>query len=295
MISLTDSSYADLMIAKFDVEKTLAFWTPERIKSAKPLTPKDIGFRNKTSRVKNSKVKRDDYPSLKEPFDNPDNQRNYPVGLLSITDPDTGALTTCTASVFNTDNGNIGITAGHCIFNNNGRQYENLMFSPGFDIGAPGPLGSLAVDIAAAPAEYNDDPVAYDYGMFRVNFDNGGNRLQDLTGANGWLLNPTQDNLITTVFGYPQSGDMPNCPNDGLHLCVIVGNVVVSDDESVMPNVDLGAGSSGAPWIINYNADRNLGYMYGNEAFYNVEDNQSESPRYDPETFNDLVEYVSDN
>jgi hypothetical protein len=36
IISITDSSYAALT-AKFDVDKTLAFWTPERIKSAKPL------------------------------------------------------------------------------------------------------------------------------------------------------------------------------------------------------------------------------------------------------------------
>src|SRR6266513_5749863 len=61
IISITDSSYAALVSAKFDVDKTLAFWTPERIKSAKPLIPKNIGFRNKTtSGTKNVTITADD-------------------------------------------------------------------------------------------------------------------------------------------------------------------------------------------------------------------------------------------
>ena len=44
IISIIDSSYAALT-AKFDVNKTLAFWTPERIKSAEPLILKNIEFR----------------------------------------------------------------------------------------------------------------------------------------------------------------------------------------------------------------------------------------------------------
>ena len=60
IISITDSSYAALT-AKFDVDKTLAYWTPERIKSAKPLIRENIGFRNKTtSDTKNVKITADD-------------------------------------------------------------------------------------------------------------------------------------------------------------------------------------------------------------------------------------------
>ena len=61
IIVITDSSYAALMSAKFDVNKTLEFWTPERIKSAKPLIRENIGFRNKTtSDTKNVKITADD-------------------------------------------------------------------------------------------------------------------------------------------------------------------------------------------------------------------------------------------
>ena len=83
IISITDSSYAVPMSAKFDVNKTLAFWTPERIKSAKPLILKNIEFRNKTtSGTKNVKITADDdkYQLVMPPFDNTNNPVNYPVG-----------------------------------------------------------------------------------------------------------------------------------------------------------------------------------------------------------------------
>ena len=56
IIYITDSSYAALT-AKFDVDKSLAFWTPERIKNAKPLISKNIEFRNESrSGAKNVKI-----------------------------------------------------------------------------------------------------------------------------------------------------------------------------------------------------------------------------------------------
>ena len=57
IISIIDSSHAALMSAKFDVDKTLDFWTPERIKSAEPLISKNIEFRNESrSGAKNVKI-----------------------------------------------------------------------------------------------------------------------------------------------------------------------------------------------------------------------------------------------
>src|SRR6266511_1855354 len=114
IISITDSSYAVPMSAKFDVDKTLAFWTPERIKSAKPLILENIGFRNKTRNgTRNVKIRADDGQQqlVMPPFDNPNNPHNYPVGRLLFSEPVTGEPITCTASMINTENGNIGITA----------------------------------------------------------------------------------------------------------------------------------------------------------------------------------------
>ena len=113
IISITDSSYAALT-AKFDVNKTLAFWTPEKIKSVKPLILKNIEFRNKTtSGTKNVTITADDdqHQLVMPPFDNPNNPSNYPVGRLFFSKSEHEPPKTCTASMINTENGNIGITA----------------------------------------------------------------------------------------------------------------------------------------------------------------------------------------
>src|SRR5438874_3779032 len=138
IISIIDSSYAALMSAKFDVDKTLAFWTPERIKSAKPLIPKNIEFRNKTtSGTKNVKITDDDDDDQQRlsmpPFDNPNNRANYPVGRLLFSEFRTRRPKSCTASMINTENGNIAITAAHCLFDDFSRPYDNLVFSPGYN------------------------------------------------------------------------------------------------------------------------------------------------------------------
>src|SRR6266542_1861615 len=162
IISITDSIYAALT-AKFDVNKTLAFWTTERIKSAKPLILKNIEFRNKTtSGTKNVKITDDDdgQQLVMPPLDNPNNPLNYPVGKLLFSDPVTGKLEHCTASMINTENGNIGITAAHRLFNVDGMVYEYITFSPGYDSGSPGPFGSIPVEFVVIPSEYGYDPNA---------------------------------------------------------------------------------------------------------------------------------------
>src|SRR6266511_2742265 len=87
IISINDSSHAAPVSAKLDVDNILAFWTPERIKSAKPLIYEKTGFRNKTSGTKKVKITADDDDDDDQrlsmpPFDNPNDPSNYPVGIL---------------------------------------------------------------------------------------------------------------------------------------------------------------------------------------------------------------------
>src|SRR5437764_132610 len=262
----TDSSYAALVSAKFDVDQTLAFWTPERIKSAKPLIPKNIGFRNKTRNVtKNVKITDDDGQQqqlVMPPLDNPNNPHNYPIGKLFFFVPATGQTGFCTASMIHTEHGNIGITAAHCLFNDDGVVFSNILFSPGYDSGIPGPLGLIPVEFVVVPYEYDgkaDIAPIYDYGMIRMRFnDPNGYKLQQYTGANGWRLDVGGDTILTTVFGYPISGSMPNCPNDGFRLCGFIGDAKASETIYDIHGVDLGHGSSGAPWMVGYIINRNL-------------------------------------
>src|SRR5439155_7701391 len=111
------------------------------------------------------------------------------------------------------------------------------------------------------PPKYLERPDIYDYGMIRMNFnDPSGYKLQQYTGANGWILGVKGDNILTTILGYPFGGDMPNCERDALHLCVFVGNAKSSEPFYVIPDVNLGVGACGAPMTIEHNINRNLGY-----------------------------------
>ena len=52
--------------------------------------------------------------------------------------------------------------------------------------------------------------------------DPSGYKLQQYTGAYGWRLDVGGDSIVTYIFGYPNGGDMPNCPRDGLHFCALI-------------------------------------------------------------------------
>ena len=214
--------------------------------------------------------------------------------MLFFSNSQTGNTQTCTASMINTEKGNIAITAAHCLFNDNRIVYNNMMFSPGYNSGIPGPLGLIPVEFVTVPPEYiKDDPV-YDYGMIRMRFnDPNGYKLQQYTGANGWRLDVEGDNILTTILAYPNGGNMPNCPRDGLHLCVFVGNVKTSVTTYVIPGVRIGSGASGSPFMVGHDLNRNLGYTYSNCATYLHDNNQSEAPRYNPVEFHNLLAYVS--
>src|SRR5205085_6798077 len=136
---------------------------------------KNIRFRNKTtSGTKNVKITDDDDEQLSmPPFDNPNNPLNYPVGILFVSDPQTGEPEYCTASMINTENGNIALTAAHCLYNDDGIVYDDLMFSPGYGNGNPGPRGLIPVESMSVPTEYDEENVIpdYDYGMIRMRFN----------------------------------------------------------------------------------------------------------------------------
>ena len=86
---------------------------------------------------------------------------------------------------------------------------------------------------------------------------------------------------------------MPNCPRDGLHLCMFVGNAKSSESFYLIPGVNIGPGASGAPMTINHDANRNLGYLYSEHTIYFLDIDQSGSPIYSPGDFNSLLNTVS--
>ncbi|CAG8849635.1 14253_t:CDS:1, partial [Gigaspora margarita] len=124
--------------------------TPERIKETSIFKNKHKG--NNENEKRNVNPRSIVVPPV---FSQVSPEYNYPIGRFSIRLPD-GSDNTCTASVINTANGNIGITAAHCLIDDNGEILDtnSMWFSPGYDNGTDGPLEIIEVEAVAVPLTF---------------------------------------------------------------------------------------------------------------------------------------------
>ncbi|CAG8446605.1 12907_t:CDS:2 [Gigaspora rosea] len=195
--------------------------------------------------------------------------------------------------VINTANGNIELTAAHCLLDDDGNQYNlsYLSFSPGYDNGTNGPLGVIPVADIAIPYTHLLDPQTADYALVRFEFrdpNRGSATLQDYTGALGWRFD-IGNNEPTSVLGYPKDGDLENCARDSEHLCKWQGIIAKLENYHAISNVDIGEGASGGPFISQYNTETNLGYTYAiYDATYD-EPNLSVGDIWHENTFKELL------
>ncbi|CAG8765465.1 31224_t:CDS:2 [Gigaspora margarita] len=196
-------------------------------------------------------------------------EHNYPIGRLLIRSRN-GSLHACTASVINTSNENIGVTAAHCLVDNDRKTLDinSMSFSPGYNDGNEGPLGTV-------------DP------------EGEGLNLQDYTGGLGWRFD-IGNNTPTNVFGYPNSGDLMNCLKNSKQLCEWQGNTQQELENSIAINYiitgfDLGEGTIGGPFIFQYDRNTNLGYVYSVYKAYRNTYNESVASAFDVQTFCGLL------
>lgn len=188
------------------------------------------------------------------------------VGLLNIVKTD-GSDDDCTASVIRTNNGNIAITAAHCLYDHNTQRWnEEFYFFPGYNNGEPGNVGKVTGYRGFIWSNNMQDMTLYDYGFIKFYYQEG-RRLQEDTGAFDYDLDIPGDNYPTTVFGYPSDGEM-DCPRDGQHLCEWEGlsfefpnDVPITTYRGI--TIDVGNGASGGPWIRNYEPKTKTGNVMG--------------------------------
>ncbi|RIA80753.1 hypothetical protein C1645_838136 [Glomus cerebriforme] len=199
------------------------------MKKAKSLITKNIGFKTRSS-VETIKNTTDSSKVMKsmQPFErkydankgvaNVDQIKAIAIGILFMSKNDDDF--TYTASVINTDDGNIGFTAAHCLYDHKTQSYfDNVMFSPEYDNGQLGPLGVVPIAKMVVTNEFlNNNDNEFDWGMMLFNFNMDGHPLKYFTGALGWQFQ-AENNVPTTFRGYPDGGELANCPNDGLTLC----------------------------------------------------------------------------
>src|SRR2546430_1993987 len=85
-----------------DINDTIDYWTPERMRNAESFGDKEDGFSANTSNFNVTSVNDVKVPNA--------------VGKFFCHDPAANKDYFCTASVIRTDNGNIGLTAAHCLY-----------------------------------------------------------------------------------------------------------------------------------------------------------------------------------
>ncbi|RGB32855.1 hypothetical protein C1646_669823 [Rhizophagus diaphanus] len=292
LIFKTDSSHSIPTISKYDEN----YWTLEKMKKAKPLTTKNMRFRTRSGvePIKNTTDSSKDAKSM-QPFERKYNAKtgvaqakNFPVGMLFMSM--NGKDFACTASVINTDDGNIGATAAHCLYDQVAKAYyQNVMFSPGYNNGQPGPLGIVPIaKMAITPEFLNNNDDEFDWGMVLFNFNVGNLPLKYYTGGLGWAFQ-LGTNVPTTIQGYPDGGNLPNCPNNGQTLCMWQGETILANDYYIVHDLQLGKGASGGPLITNYDPNLNLGLLYSNYASFDDLNDQLLGPIYDLVEFHALI------
>jgi V8-like Glu-specific endopeptidase len=166
-----------------------------------------------------------------------------------------GAPYVCSASVINR---RVVLTAGHCVHSGNGLStgwYSNWNFVPAYRNGAA-PFGSWTHwTLATTPPTWLSGgggvPNAADYAMLTFADQappTGGTpaKLGNLTGWLGWQTVSLNGNH-TTKLGYPCN----------LDSCGIMQSVSSQSSRATSPNnveygSDAGGGSSGGPWIQNF-------------------------------------------
>lgn len=245
----------------------LAYWTPERMKAAKPLdAPGDAQWVENTARAVASKT-----PGVAtEPvaatiatkvINYPPPVTNFSItnGKLFIGGYESGSW--CSASAINTPSTRVLITAGHCVHSGAGGTWlSNLVFVPRYNAfnADHDPVGRFqAYRLRTFNEWINNSNLNRDVGWVTT-FSGGdwGMTVVNTVGGHGLAYNGGTE-FDVSIFGYPSNFD------GGNRMWACWG---VATDSSFWDNrskiaCNFGPGSSGGPWLWNYNNTNGLGYV----------------------------------
>lgn len=211
------------------------FWTRERLLSAQPL--------------------REWAPPLRPGATPSAHGRRLPAPRVgALFEHDASGNHFCTASVVASQGHDLLITAAHCIHGGKGGGYKSdIVFIPGYVDGTT-PYGvwtpsKLLVDPRWAQSSDPDLDVG-----FVVLKPNDGKNVEDVLGANQIGFNPGFTNLVR-VTGYPSTASAPvTCKN------------WTSQQSAYQVKFECGGffgGTSGSPWVTNFNLESGTGTIVG--------------------------------
>jgi len=252
-VAATNAAY---QVSGAEQAATAAFWTPQRMASA-TASDTSVADTSVSAGSADGATPADGAPP------------GTPTGSLFDGVPTVGALfsTTggkahfCTASVVLSVTRNLVLTAAHCVNGGkSGSGYRtNLAFVPGYHDGIA-PFGTWAAQsiLVAGGWQTSSDP-NLDFAFITVGADAQGRQIQDLTGGNQLGVDRGYDHTVT-VIGYPNVTEQP----------VICGTISFQAMPSQLQFNCHGYpdGTSGGPWLIDYNPDTGSGTVIGDIGGY---------------------------
>jgi len=157
----------------------------------------------------------------------------------------------CTASVINSPNGDLAITAAHCATGTSG----TIVFAPGYHNGIS-PYGrwtvsKVYVDHAWQSSSSQDD----DFAFLQLSRSGSSTPIEDVTGAERLATGAPAAHQLVDVIGYPNSSDQPiACQNS------------LEEPMTDQLEFDCGGftnGTSGGPFLENVSSTTGQGTLVG--------------------------------
>ncbi|NUO10411.1 MAG: trypsin-like serine protease [Candidatus Brocadia sp.] len=212
------------------------------------------------------------------------------IGKVFFTEA--GANYVCSGSSIG---GRAVLTAGHCVCNGNKVWHTNWTFVPAYRDNSR-PYGTWAAESLTTFADYlNYKKPCRDVGFAVTKYNSSGQKLSSVVGSLGFAWNFNVAQVHWNSFGYPAES-----PFNGRKLVECQASHAVSDSPggctpaTIGIGCDMTGGSSGGPWIKNFNSSVSGMYNYANglnSYGYSTQPGAMYSPYFDTEVkkLRDLV------
>ena len=248
-----DGARVDTLSSAKEVEE---YWTPERMRNAQPLTAEDTGAKRSSSTPEQPTGPPGDTPAAAPSGDVRTKIDETPVaGKVFFTKPSDGKDYVCSASALNSDSKQMAITAGHCAHEGDGGDWmENWAYAPEYRNGDR-PYGTFAAkQLRTFNGWIDNGDLNWDVAMVTTWPQDDG-KLVNRTGGNGLSWNYSREQDVT-INGYPGNRD------NGEIQWYCTGTTSDSDGKLAL-GCDFGGGSSGGPWMREFDESSGLGNTNG--------------------------------
>lgn len=253
--------------------QAVAFWTPERMRSAQPMTQPRVSAPLKDVAV--------DEPAIVQPLAFPNGGSAWTGGGSVVKTAGRvfftyqGRTASCSGNAVTSTNKSTVMTAGHCV-KLGGAFHTNWVFVPAYNNGNA-PYGTwTARSLQATPQWVASENISYDIGAAVVNTLNGA-FLTDVVGGQGIAFNQARGQNMY-AFGYPAAA-----PYNDTILIYCSGRVFNEflGTGAIGMTCNMTGGASGGPWFLQFNEGTGTGLLNSVNSFkYNFAPNWMFGPYF---------------